>query len=171
MTTYKLPATPAASDIKAAYRQIRADTCVTCPTKDLGVLISSIAYKPVIDTFMYRFAGPLGNATMGSEVDAVWGVNATQNGAFAFNVDLSNTMQDYWCACSTNIKCYLFSQAWVFIKPPTLVCEPSRCIAQVRVRQRGWCAGGIHRHRQGFVADLREYDHERVRVFCIPPHF
>ena len=35
---------------------------------------------------------------MGSEVDAVWGVNATQNGAFAFNVDLSNTMQDYWCA-------------------------------------------------------------------------
>ena len=159
MTTYKLPATPAASDIKAAYRQIRADTCVTCPTKDLGVLISSIAYKPVIDTFMYRFAGPLGNATMGSEVDAVWGVNATKNGAFAFNVDLSNTMQDYWCACADS-------------SSTTHACGVSRAVVLRRSEYAN--AAGASSASIGTGKDLwptyANTTTSGYACFCIPPH-
>ena len=96
LTTYKVTASATAAQVKAAYGKIRSDTCVTCPTKDLGAFLSSIRPLGTIDTFVYRYAGPAGNASMGSEVDSVFGLNVSQNGHFPFNAKLSSKMQTYW---------------------------------------------------------------------------
>jgi carboxylesterase type B len=82
LTTYKITSAATAPEVKAAYGKIRSDTCVTCPTKDLGAFLSSIKPAGTIDTFMYRFAGPSGNASMGAEVDSVFGKNVSKNGEF-----------------------------------------------------------------------------------------
>ena len=96
LSAYKVTSSSTTSEVKAAYGKIRSDTCITCPTVDLGAFLSSIKPVGTIDTFMYRFAGPTGNASMGAEVDSVFGLNVTKNGNYTFNSALSAKMQKYW---------------------------------------------------------------------------
>ena len=87
---------------------------MACPTKDLAKLISqSTEQYPPIYAFMYRFAGPDGNATLGGEVDSVFGRKRLHSN-FSYNAKLSSTMRSYWLQYAANypIQSFIDASHW-----------------------------------------------------------
>jgi|EP01049_Picozoa_sp_SAG25_P001885 hypothetical protein len=94
-----------------AFYDMRSDTCVVCPTKDLASLISRTTLYPPVYAFMYRFAGPFGNATLGAEVDSVFGIKAARS-RFALNQRLSKKLQNKWLDYATDYPIDGFEGEW-----------------------------------------------------------